>query len=70
VKALNAYLIEATILTGAFKGENVFVPRIPLIPTDFTFRFKRLQFPIRLAFAMAILILTYIVIRCAVVRSN
>jgi len=54
VKALNKYVIEATILTGLFKGENVFVPRIPLIPTDFPFRFRRLQFPIRLAFAMTI----------------
>jgi ATP-dependent DNA helicase PIF1 len=54
VKTLNTYVIEATILTGAFKGENVFLPRIPLIPSDLPFRFKRLQFPIRLAFAMTI----------------
>jgi len=29
VKTLNTYVIEATILMGAFKGENVFLPRIP-----------------------------------------
>ncbi|GFX05203.1 ATP-dependent DNA helicase [Trichonephila clavipes] len=45
-------VIEATILTGKFKGEDVLLPRIPMIPTDMPFEFKRLQFPVRLAFAM------------------
>jgi hypothetical protein len=54
VKALNTYVIEATILNGTFKGDNVFIPRIPLIPSDLPFRFQRLQFPIRLAFAITI----------------
>jgi hypothetical protein len=38
-------------------GERVFLPRIPLCPSDddmFPFRFKRKQFPIRLSFAMTI----------------
>jgi hypothetical protein len=48
------HVIEATILTGCAKGEDVFIPRIPLIPTDMPFEFKRLQFQVRLAFAMAI----------------
>ena len=43
-------IIEATILTGPFKGEAVLIPRIPMIPTDMSFQFKRLQFPIRLAY--------------------
>lgn len=47
-------LIEATILTGMFKGEDVLIPRIPMIPNDLPFEFKRLQFPIRLAFAITI----------------
>ena len=54
VKKLNKHIIEATILTDAFKGENVFIPRIPLIPTDLPFNFKRLQFPVRLGFAITI----------------
>jgi ATP-dependent DNA helicase PIF1 len=54
IKAFTDNLIEATILTGCAKGENVFIPRIPLIPGDLPFEFKRLQFPIRLAFAMSI----------------
>jgi ATP-dependent DNA helicase PIF1 len=46
--------IEATRLNGKFKGEDVLLPRIPMIPTDMSFEFKRLQFPVRLAFAMTI----------------
>ncbi|XP_037906166.1 uncharacterized protein LOC119648475 [Hermetia illucens] len=47
-------VIYATILKGKFEGEEVLIPRIPMIPTDMPFEFKRLQFPIRLAFAMTI----------------
>ena len=54
VKQLMPHVIEATILTGCARGEDVFIPRIPMIPTDMPFEFKRLQFPVRLAFAMSI----------------
>lgn len=54
VKKLLNNLIEATILTGKFKGEDVLIPRIPMIPNDLPFNFKRLQFPVRLAFVMTI----------------
>lgn len=54
VKKLMPNLIEATILTGKAKDEVVLLPRIPMIPTDMPFEFKRLQFPVRLAFAMSI----------------
>jgi ATP-dependent DNA helicase PIF1 len=47
-------IIEATILNGKFKGEDVLLPRIPMIATDMPFQFKCLQFPVRLAFAMTI----------------
>jgi ATP-dependent DNA helicase PIF1 len=47
-------VVEATILTGPFKGEDVLIPRIPMIPTDMPFQFKRLQFQIRVAFAITI----------------
>ena len=50
VKKLMTNIIERTI----FKGEDVLKPRIPMIPTDMSFQFKRLQFPIRLAFAITI----------------
>jgi ATP-dependent DNA helicase PIF1 len=54
VKNLCSHLIEATILIGCAKGKDVFIPRIPLIPTDLPFDFKRIHFPVRLVFAMSI----------------
>ena len=54
VKKTMENLIEATILTGPYEGEAVLLPRIPMIPTDLLFQFKRLQFPIRLVFAITI----------------
>lgn len=54
IKKLMPNVIEATIISGKFKGEEVLIPRIPMISTDLPFNFKRLQFPVRLAFAMTI----------------
>ncbi|KAJ8892298.1 hypothetical protein PR048_004878 [Dryococelus australis] len=54
VRKMMNNIIEATILKGKFKGENVLLPRITMIPTDMPFESKRLQFPVRLAFAMTI----------------
>ena len=47
-------VIEATICTGQYAGEIVFIPRISLIPSDCNIPFKRLQFPVKLSFAMTI----------------
>ena len=47
-------LIEATILNGKSRGEDVLIPRTNIIPTDMPFEFKRLQFPVRLAFPMTV----------------
>ncbi|GBM16875.1 hypothetical protein AVEN_99764-1 [Araneus ventricosus] len=47
-------IIEATIITEGTADENVFIPRISIIPSDFPFQFKRLQLPVRLIFAMSI----------------
>ncbi|CAH2088688.1 unnamed protein product [Euphydryas editha] len=54
IKRITGNILEATILTGKFKEEIVLLPRIPLIATEYPIPFKRLQFPIRLAFAMTI----------------
>lgn len=54
VIALRRNVIEAKILTGSASGETVFVPRIPLLPNDLPFEFKRLQFPIKVCFAITI----------------
>jgi len=54
IKKLQNNVIEATILKGKYKGEDVLIPCIPMIPTNVPFEFKQLQFPLRLAFAMTI----------------
>lgn len=54
VKKLLPNLIEATILTAKSKGKVCLIPRIPMISTDMPFEFKRLQYPVRLSFAMSI----------------
>lgn len=54
VKALRNNIIEAIILTGPAAGQMAHIPRIPMIPTDLPFTFKRLQFPIKLSFAITI----------------
>ncbi|XP_044596944.1 uncharacterized protein LOC123273568, partial [Cotesia glomerata] len=54
IQKLIKNVIEARILNGKSRGENILIPRIPIIPTDVPIQFKRIQFPIRLAFAMTI----------------
>ena len=52
VKKIMNNIIEATILNGNFKGEEVQFPRIPMIQTYTLFELKHLKLPVRLAFAM------------------
>lgn len=49
-------IIEAKILNGDKAGTLVFIPRISLTPSssEFPFKMKRRQFPVRLAYAMTI----------------
>jgi ATP-dependent DNA helicase PIF1 len=57
VRGIQKNLIHCEILTGDKKGEIVHVPRITTdskTDPDMPFVLKRLQFPIRLAFAMTI----------------
>ncbi|XP_014204683.1 uncharacterized protein LOC106636701 [Copidosoma floridanum] len=54
IKTLRNNVIEATILTGPASGQIAFIPRILMIPTDLPFQFKRLQFPVKVSFAMTI----------------
>ncbi|KAJ8890243.1 hypothetical protein PR048_009751 [Dryococelus australis] len=51
---LNDHVIYANIITGSYKGDRAYIPRIKLLsaPTDFPFSFSRRQFPIHLAFTM------------------
>ena len=48
--------IEAEILIGFVAGNKIVIPNIPLSPSDtnFPFKLKRTQIPIRFAYAMTI----------------
>ena len=57
VKAFEDNAIDCEIVNGQHAGNGVFIPRIPLFPSEdisLPFRFKRKQFPIRLSFGMTI----------------
>jgi ATP-dependent DNA helicase PIF1 len=45
IKQMNSNVIEATILTGQAHGQQPFLPRIPLIPSDCSINLKRLHIP-------------------------
>jgi len=51
-----ARLLKVRIINGSHEGEEAFIPRIDIIPTDtqMPFEFKRRQFPVKLCFAMTI----------------
>ncbi|GAU12842.1 hypothetical protein TSUD_73290 [Trifolium subterraneum] len=53
---LGKNVIKASIITGKNAGENVHIPRMDLVPSDYglPFKFERRQFPICLCFAMTI----------------
>ena len=54
IKKIMKNVIEAIILIGKFQGENLLLPWISIVSTDVPIQLKHLQFPIILAFAMAI----------------
>ena len=57
VRALQDNAIDAEIVAGQHARKRVFIPKLPLSPSDdifLPFKFKRKQFPVRLSFAMMI----------------
>ncbi|XP_067930982.1 uncharacterized protein [Watersipora subatra] len=54
VAQMFSHVIQAKIISASGKREYVFIPRIPIIPTDLPFEFKKIQFPIRVCFVMTI----------------
>ena len=57
MRAFEDNAIDCEIVNGQHVGNRVFIPRIPLSPSEditLPFKFKRKQFPIRLSFAMTI----------------
>ena len=54
---INERLIKATIANGTQKGRTVLIPKIMMYPAEnkaFGFEWSRLQFPLRLGFALTI----------------
>jgi len=56
VTKLNTYSVQATNMTGAYKGQEITLFRIDLISDDkkLGFELRRRQFPVRLCYAMTI----------------
>ncbi|CAH2100272.1 unnamed protein product [Euphydryas editha] len=54
VTNLQRNVIEAEIITGCGAGDRVFLTPITLISNDFSFNFKRVQFPVNICYAMTI----------------
>ena len=54
-RVINGRVLEAEIATGKHRGNIVYIPRIKLSPddTDLPYKWSRLQFPVRVAFAMS-----------------
>lgn len=47
---MTKFIKATTIIMGKYNGEDILIPKITMIPTDLSFQFKRVQFPVRLAF--------------------
>ena len=56
IRRMHDLFLDVEILTGANQGKRTFIPRMTLTPsdTDLPFRLRRVQFPIKLAYAMTI----------------
>ena len=54
IKQLSNNIIEAELMTGKDIGHIVFIPRKPQISTELPFQFKRMEFPIKLAYSFTI----------------
>lgn len=57
VTRISSRVLEVRIIGGGHDGNTALIPRISLTPTsitDVSFRIRRRQFPVRLAFAMSI----------------
>lgn len=54
IKCLRNNIVEAVNLIGLAKVEIVFIPRIPMIPTDLPFSFELLLFPVKVTFSVMI----------------
>ena len=56
ITRMEKYVLEGKIISGSNIGDNVFIPRLSLTPSDvrIPFKFQRKQFPLMVSFAMTI----------------
>lgn len=56
VKNIGQHVLDVEVITGSYEGKRAFIPRISIENRDsnLPFRMKRLQFPLRLAYAITI----------------
>jgi ATP-dependent DNA helicase PIF1 len=57
VRAVDKHILDTEIVNGTHAGDRVFIPRIPLSPSEdlsLHFKFKRKQFPVCLSFTITI----------------
>ena len=56
ITRMGRYVIEGTIISGSNVGDQVFVSKLSLSPSDvmIPFKFQRRQFPLTVSFAMMI----------------
>ena len=56
ITRMDTFMLRAKILGGQYRGDEVYIPRIPIEPSDteLSFQFVRLQFPLKLSYAMTI----------------
>ncbi|KAG0719939.1 hypothetical protein GWK47_049469 [Chionoecetes opilio] len=57
MRDISANVLRLQVITGSSRGDDFYLPRVPIITQAASgtgFRMQRLQFPIRVAFAMTI----------------
>lgn len=56
ISKLGKFVVEGILIPGTNTGQNVYIPRLSLCPSDprIPFKFQRRQFPIAISFAMTI----------------
>ena len=56
VRKIGNFKLEAEIITEKYRGQSILIPRIPLLSSssELPFTFRRLQFPVKLCFALTI----------------
>ena len=56
IRHMHTHYLDVEVLTGVSKGKRVLLPKMSLVPSDsdIPFKLRRIQFPLRLSYAMTI----------------